>query len=405
MMRAGRDEIEGRTPRPGLQILVVDDDPALRELLRTTFELVEERVEEAASAEEAIKAIARTRPDVIVLDVGLPGVDGVTFARELNASDKTREIGIVLLTGGDLEEQAGRDAGAAAVVRKPFSPLDLLAAVERASGSANPPLLAEAAETLPDDQLLLYAGDVRRLLEVERRHRRHIERSYRETLGALANALESRDVGTGAHSARVQRYAGELTSLVAPELLADPSVEFGYLLHDIGKIGIPDRILSKPGPLDPDERHVMETHTTLGAQILAGVGMLEERGIEIVRHHHERWDGQGYPDRLKGERIPLAARVFAVADALDAMTSDRPYRASGDWDDACAELERGSGTQFDPDVVEAFSQHEGTLKALHRRAAACPRLSGRAGRRAACARRPTTATRTHGQRRPPPSRA
>jgi putative nucleotidyltransferase with HDIG domain len=370
-MRGGREnETDGRTPRPGLQILVVDDDPSLRELLRTTFELVEERVEEVASAEEAVTALARTRPDVIVLDVGLPGIDGVTFARNLKASSETREIGIVLLTGGDLEEQAGRDAGAAAVVRKPFSPLDLLSAVERASGSATPPLLAEAPESLPGDQLLLYAGDVRRLLEVERRHRRNIERSYRETLGALANALESRDVGTGAHSARVQRYARELTTVVAPDLLADQSVEFGYLLHDIGKIGIPDRILSKPGPLDANERRVMETHTTLGAQILAGVGMLEERGIEIVLHHHERWDGDGYPAALKGERIPLAARIFAVADALDAMTSDRPYRLAGDWAEACAELERGAGKQFDPGVVAAFVKHEGVLNALRTRSAA-----------------------------------
>ena len=219
-MRAGRDSSEGRTPRPGLQILVVDDDPSLRELLRTTFELVEERVEEAASAEEAIEAIARTRPDVVVLDVGLPGIDGVTLARELHASDETSEIGIVLLTGGDLEEQAGRDAGAAAVVRKPFSPLDLLAAVERASGSATPPLLAEAAESLPADQLLLYAGDVRRLLEVERRHRRNIERllprdarragerarvarrRHRRALGAGAAVRARADVDRRAGAAR-----------------------------------------------------------------------------------------------------------------------------------------------------------------------------------------------------------
>ena len=369
-MRSGRDNTFGRTPRPGLQILVVDDDPSLRELLRTTFELVEERVEEAASAEEALVAITRTTPDVIVLDVGLPGMDGVSFARRLSTGDETREIGIVLLTGGDLEEQAGRDAGAAAVVRKPFSPLDLLAAVERASGSVTPPLLAEAPGSLAADQLLLYAGDVRRLLEVERRHRRNIERSYRETLGALANALESRDLGTGRHSVRVQQYARELTSVLAPELLDDQSVEFGYLLHDIGKIGIPDSILRKQGPLNPDERRVMETHTTLGAQILAGVGMLEERGIEIVRHHHERWDGLGYPDHLRGDRIPLAARIFAVADALDAMTSDRPYRSAGDWGDACSELERGSGAQFDPEVVAAFVKYEPVLNALRRRSAA-----------------------------------
>ena len=142
------------------------------------------------------------------------------------------------------------DAGAAAVVRKPFSPLELLAAVERASGTIPAPLISEAGDTDRADQLLLYAEDVRRLLEVERRHRKTLERSYRETLGALANALESRDFGTGAHSIRVQRYAWELTGVVAPELLSDPSVEFGYLLHDIGKIGIPGPRPLQARPVD-----------------------------------------------------------------------------------------------------------------------------------------------------------
>jgi response regulator RpfG family c-di-GMP phosphodiesterase len=358
------------TIRPGMHILVVDDDPALRVLLRTTFELVETSVDEVADVEEARAAIARRVPDVIVLDVHLPGVDGVTFARSLREEDATRHIGIVLLTGGNLEEHDGRAAGAAAVVRKPFSPLDLLAAVERAAGGTPQALLAEAVETGRDDQLLLYAGDVRRLLEVERRQRRHLERSYRETLGALANALESRDFGTGAHSVRVQRYAWELTGAVAPELLADPSVEFGYLLHDIGKIGIPDHILKKPGPLTRAERLVMETHTTLGAQIVAGVGMLDGNGIGIVRHHHERWDGQGYPNGLRGDAIPLAARIFAVADALDAMTSDRPYRAAGAWEMACGELVAGSGGQFDPAIIEAFERYEPALHAMRVRSAA-----------------------------------
>jgi ribonuclease P protein subunit RPR2 len=353
-----------------MHILVVDDDPALRMLLRTTFEQVETSVDEAGDAEAVAGAIARRRPDVIVLDVGLPGVDGVTFARSLRAAPETAGIGIVLLTGTDVHEQAGVDAGAAAVVRKPFSPLELLAAVERASGTIPAALISEAGDTDRADQLLLYAEDVRRLLEVERRHRKTLERSYRETLGALANALESRDFGTGAHSIRVQRYAWELTGVVAPELLSDPSVEFGYLLHDIGKIGIPDRVLSKPGPLTADERHLMETHTTLGAQIVAGVGLLDGNGIQIVRHHHERWDGQGYPDCLAGEQIPLSARIFAVADALDAMTSDRPYRPSGGWTAACAEIDAAAGTQFDPMVVMAFKSYEPELRALYQRSAA-----------------------------------
>jgi putative nucleotidyltransferase with HDIG domain len=356
--------------RRGMHILVVDDDPALRELLRTTFELVETSVEEVGDAEAAAEAIERRLPDVIVLDIGLPGMDGVTFARTLRSHSATAEIGIVLLTGADVHEQAAEDMGVAAVVRKPFSPLELLAAVERASGVTPAALLSEAGSSDRADQLLLYAGDVRRLLEVERRQRRTLERSYRETLGALANALESRDFGTGAHSIRVQRYAWELTGVVAPELLADPSVEFGYLLHDIGKIGIPDRILSKPGPLTAEERFLMETHTTLGAQILSGVGLLDGNGIQVVRHHHERWDGQGYPDGLSGEHIPFAARIFAVADALDAMTSDRPYRPSGGWAAACAEIRAAAGTQFDPLVVEAFTRYEPALRALYARSAA-----------------------------------
>jgi putative nucleotidyltransferase with HDIG domain len=345
-----------------LRILVVDDDERLRVLLRTTFELVETVVEEVGDVEGAREAIDRRMPDVIVLDVHLPGTDGVTFARELKLDARTRGIGIVLLTGGELETQAGEDAGAAAVVRKPFSPLDLLAAVERAAGAAQTPLLAEAVHVRRDDQLLLYAGDVRRLLEVERRHRRSIERSYRETLGALAAALESRDLGTGQHSVRVQRYAVELTKAFAPHLLGDASVEFGYLLHDIGKMGIPDAILQKGGPLTDDERRTMQEHTTYGAQILAGIGLLEGAAISIVRHHHERWDGFGYPDGLAGEAIPLAARIFAVADTVDAITSDRAYRRAGSWASAVEEVERCAGTQFDPSVVAAFRACERSLR-------------------------------------------
>lgn len=345
-----------------LHVLVVDDDEKLRVLLSTTFNRPDTTVEEVSDAEQARAAIERRRPDVVVLDVGLPGIDGVSFTRQLKANAATRDIGVVLLTGGTLEGQAGADAGAAAVVRKPFSPLDLLAAVESAAGAAATTLLAEARTGARDDQLLLYAGDVRRLLEVERRHRRTLDRSYREAIGALTTALESRDRTTGRHSLRVQQYAMGLTAEVAPALLRDPSTEFGYLLHDIGKVGIPDQILQKPGKLSSGERRVMQGHAALGAQILAGVKMLEGNGLPIVRHHHERWDGLGYPDGLGGDDIPLPARIFAVADALDAMTSDRPYRPAGSWDAALAEIERCSGAQFDPAVVDAFLGCEGTIR-------------------------------------------
>ena len=138
------------------------------------------------------------------------------------------------------------------------------------------------------------------------------------------------------------------------------------MLHDVGKIGIPDYILQKPGPLTSTERRLMQTHTVLGEQLLRGVTFLQERGLEIVRSHHERWDGRGYPDRRVGDEIPVTARIFAVADALDAMTSDRPYRPALTWAAATREIEAESGAQFDPEVVDAFRARDRGLRSIRR---------------------------------------
>ena len=192
-----------------------------------------------------------------------------------------------------------------------------------------------------------------------------IQGAYRETVTALAGALESKDIGTGAHSQRVQRYAIELAHGLDPDLLEDESVEYGFLLHDVGKIGIPDKVLLKRGSLSSSEKRLLETHTVLGEQLLSGVALLQGKGLQIVRHHHERWDGQGYPDGLGQTEIPLGARVFAVADALDAMTSDRPYRPAQTWEAAAAEIAREAGRQFDPSVVEAFRDRQARLRRVH----------------------------------------
>jgi ribonuclease P protein subunit RPR2 len=164
----------------------------------------------------------------------------------------------------------------------------------------------------------------------------------------------------------VQHYALALAANVdARHLGHEPSIEYGFLLHDVGKIGIPDSILLKEGPLTAAERRRMQTHTILGEQMLGGVAFLQGDGLRVVRSHHERWDGAGYPDGLAGEDIPLAARVFAVADALDAMTSDRPYRAALPWSVAHGEIEAQAGLQFDPEVVHAFAGCEGDLREIH----------------------------------------
>ena len=238
-------------------------------------------------------------------------------------------LSIVVLTGHEAVAAEGSavSAGADAFLHKPFGPLELIDVVERLAGrgerGTHSPRIALGGG---GGQTQLLARDLRSLLEIERGQRLLLQRAYRQTVTALAAALESKDTSTEAHSKRVQRYAFLLAAAVDPLLIDDPSVEYGFLLHDVGKIGIPDQILQKPGPLDTAGTPLMETHTVLGEQLLADVEILHGSGIKVVRSHHERWDGGGYPDGLAGRAIPLGARVFAVADTLDAITSNRPYR-------------------------------------------------------------------------------
>src|SRR5438105_8830848 len=150
----------------------------------------------------------------------------------------------------------------------------------------------------------------------------------------------------------------------------DPSTPYGFLLHDVGKIGIPDGILQKPGPLSPAERRRMQTHTVLGEAMLSNVAFLQGEGLRIVRSHHERWDGRGYPDELSGSEIPIGARIFSVADALDAMTSNRPYRRALSWSAARTEIVAESGRQFDPELVDVLGEIEPELREIQRELAA-----------------------------------
>ncbi|MBA2462269.1 MAG: response regulator [Actinobacteria bacterium] len=348
-----------------MHLLLVDDDPGFRALLRTTFDAVDVDVGEAGSASEAAERIAERPPDVIVLDVGMPGVDGLTFCRRLKADPATAEIRVVLLTGLDDVEEVAGEAGADALLLKPFRPLELLTVVERLAGGADMPLRSSRPRS-DEEQLQLYARDLRHLVELERGQRALLESAYRDTVSALATALETKDTGTRAHCQRVQRYALELARTLDPLVAGHPSVEYGFLLHDIGKIGIPDQILQKPAPLNESERRLMESHTILGAQMLGGVAFLRGPGIDVVRSHHERWDGTGYPDGLAREEIPIGARIFAVADALDAITTDRPYRHAQSWRVAHQEIVDSAGKQFDPDVVDAFREREHVLHEIRR---------------------------------------
>ena len=241
-------------------------------------------------------------------------------------------------------------AGANAFLHKPLEPLMLLSAVQRLAGLA--PLEHHDASG---------AGELRRLIDIGERQHDLLTGAYRQTLEALADALESRDSGTSAHSHRVTAYATRLTLEVAPSLLADPTLEWGFLLHDVGKIGIPDCVLLKPGALTDAERRCIEQHTVIGERLVGHVPLLQGAGLDVVRSHHERWDGDGYPDATAAASTPIAARIFSVADALDAMTDERPYRKAYSWDEALTTLTGARGSQFDPDVITAIGACEPDL--------------------------------------------
>ena len=339
---------------------LVDDDAGLRLLLRTTLAADECAVEETASAEEAADLARFWRPSLVVLDVGLPGMSGLAFCRELKEKPVYGSPRVILLTGGETSGEDALKSGADALLRKPFSPLDLLGLIDRLlEGEVLPLRTAEAASA---DQLLVYARDLQEVIQVERAQRRLLQHAYRQTVTAFTDALEARNEATGQHALRVHRYALELTEAVEPGLLDDASLEYGFLLHDIGKIGIPDAILDKTGPLQDGELRLMRKHPLIGAELLANVPLLDGEGLQVVRSHHERWDGSGYPDGLVEDEIPKGARIFAVADALDAMTTDRPYRPRLSWEEAVDEILRESGHQFDPQVVSAFARREQRLR-------------------------------------------
>jgi ribonuclease P protein subunit RPR2 len=202
-------------------------------------------------------------------------------------------------------------------------------------------------------QLERYAADLREVFKRERNAAQELRASYMATVRALSNAVEARDAYTHKHAERVAAYGIEIGRHAGLDVSANPQVEFGFLLHDVGKVGVPDAILFKAERLTKEEFALIARHPVIGAEILRDVTFLGE-ALLVVRHHHERWDGSGYPDALAGQDIPLAARVFALADTLDALTTDRPYRPATSFAAARDLIRSQAGTQFDPAIVAAY---------------------------------------------------
>jgi putative nucleotidyltransferase with HDIG domain len=312
-----------------IRALIVDDDVTISALFSESLSSAEFDVYSAASGQETLDLIERAVFDIVLLDVFLPDCDGFELLRKIKAVHP--ELAVIMITGQGDAEMARKAlvAGASDFVTKPCRVSELPIIVER--NLARSALGARSNRTF------------QRALEV----------SYEAVLDALLAALDTRDTETEGHSERVTAY-----TMILAEQLGVPQeelyhIERGALLHDIGKIGVPDRILLKPGPLTEDEWIEMRKHPVVGFKMCANIEFLKG-AAQIVLHHHERWDGNGYPDGIEGEMIPLGARIFSVVDTFDAMTTDRPYRKALSYEDARSEIERNRGTQFDPAVVDAF---------------------------------------------------
>jgi response regulator RpfG family c-di-GMP phosphodiesterase len=320
-------------------ILIVDDDWQVREVLHEIFLSAGYTCQVAGDGREGLGLFRASLPPLTVTDLKMPVMDGIALLQAIRNTDT--DAAVIVLTGAADVKTAieSLKLGAHDFIMKPVNVDELLIAADRA---------------IERRQLLIERREYQALLErrVEEATR-NLEQAYTQTLEALGAALDSRDVGTESHSRRVHGYSLALAREHGLPTNQMADLAPGVLLHDIGKIGIPDAILLKPGPLTPDEWKVMRSHPEIGKRLIEKIPFLHD-AIPVVWCHHEKWDGSGYPQGLAGEDIPLYARIFMVVDAFDAMTFDRPYSKAIPFEAAIAELKRCAGTHFDPRIVESF---------------------------------------------------
>ncbi len=351
-----------KTGAENATILIVDDEPFYLETL-TDLLSDDHVVLVARNGEQALRrAAGRVRPDLILLDVNMPGMDGFEVCRNLKGNVLTRPIPVIFLTARDEPEDEikGLELGAVDYISKPF--------------------LGELVKRRVATHLALAKRSfaLERLVQERTRELQQTKDALVFSMGGMA---EMRDRETGNHLLRTGRYVGILAEALAktPEygaLLNEAAIDLirrAAPLHDIGKIGVPDRILQKPGPLDEDERAEMRRHVIYGERLLddaagyLGETLFIQTAREIVGNHHEKWDGSGYPRKKKGDRIPLSARLMALADVYDALTSRRRYKEPLDHEAARRKILQASGSHFDPQVVDAFErEHERFLDIMRK---------------------------------------
>jgi putative two-component system response regulator len=307
------------------QILLVEDNYFMRDTIARMLEMEHFEVFLAENGFDGLEILKNVRPDLILSDINMPAMDGITFFKTVRANPALAGIPFIFLTANDAptDIQLGRELGVEDYLTKPVDSKDLMAIIQA------------------------------RLLRVADLQIAHIGQAYLETVTILANSIEARDPYTFGHVERVTKYArwmGEALNWTPKRMRA---LEFGARLHDIGKIVVPDNVLKKPGPLSQDEWNVMQKHPADGVKIIREIKLLRET-IPYILCHHEKWDGSGYPNRIKGEEIPIEGRLLAIVDVFDALTTARPYRKARPIEEVAVFLRRAAGSHFDPSLTGVF---------------------------------------------------
>jgi putative two-component system response regulator len=324
------------------KVLVVDDEPTVLQLLR---QILQDRYQLsfATDGAKALDVAWKVKPDIILLDVMMPEMDGYETCRRLKADPETSKIPVIFVTGmGETEdERRGFEVGGVDYITKPVSAPIVLARVR--------------THLALYDQNRILEEIVQQRTKLLRQALHKLETYSLDSIYRLTRASEYKDEDTGAHIQRMSHYSAAVARQMGLDENVAKNILYGAPMHDVGKIGIPDRILLKPGKLDADEWEIIKQHGIFGGKILEGAksGYLR-LGEVITLTHHEKWDGSGYPKGLKGKQIPLVGQIAAIADVFDALTSKRPYKPAFSLEKSYAIIREGRGSHFSPDVVDAF---------------------------------------------------
>ncbi len=332
------------------KILVVDDEVRNLRLMEAMLIPLGYEVILAGDGEEALEKVMALPPDVILLDVMMPRMDGFEVARRLKEDEETAIIPIVMVTAlREVEDRVkALEVGADDFLSKPVERIELRARVQSL-------LKVKAYNDHMRDYQKELEAEVAKRTEQLRRAFEQIKAASLDTIYRLSRAAEYKDEDTGAHILRMSNYSAAVARQMGQDKVTVEAILYAAPMHDVGKIGIPDRILLKPGKLDPEEWEMMKQHTVIGGRILEGSDADFIKLAKVIAcTHHERWDGSGYPRGLKGVEIPLAGRIVAIADVFDALMSKRPYKEPFSQEKSFTIIKESRGSHFDPDVVDAF---------------------------------------------------